>query len=473
MKNSISKNTANKKQLLGQYNTPEETVIKLFKTINNVDFSRYNFVEPSFGSGNIIKYVKKNCNFKHIFGVEIDTEYQSVADELNDDNTTLLFSNFYDVNLPKSNENPFFYFGNPPYRTPNESSKTHPKVIKNLKKKYSIKAIKEEAVFFILHTIDISPKNSEIYYILPKTIFQNPTKAFDGFRDIFKKTVTLKSLMDIDNFFENVDQDLVLCHFVCDNPSSSDYIIKYNNENVMLSDIWKDDVLTYNDIFKKTYLGSVPAESIFLSCKNETVDNFKQRLENIFNIDTSVTENNLISLLSYNGSPHLGELKKNNPKKIKTVVSYINEIKNNQTQSTDIFSDKSNYKTIKHRQELRFYFRHESLKKYNFVYLINSNPGKSFYFTGNPTKISTDYFGYTEYDVNRNSSPGALRTVPIDNIENNLTDEFKKFWKSKTKRPFTDIFEYLLLVSKSDWWDKRKKRLNKQYFCIPKDVILK
>ena len=86
MKNSISKNTANKKQLLGQYNTPEETVIKLFKTINNVDFSNYNFLEPSFGSGNIIKYVKKNCKFKHIFGVEIDTEYQSVADELNDDN---------------------------------------------------------------------------------------------------------------------------------------------------------------------------------------------------------------------------------------------------------------------------------------------------------------------------------------------------------------------------------------------------
>jgi hypothetical protein len=353
------------------------------------------------------------------------------------------------------------------------SSKTHPKVIKNLKKKYSIKAIKEEAVFFILHTIDISPKNSEIYYILPKTIFQNPTKAFDGFRDIFKKTVILKSLTDIDNFFDNVDQDLVLCHFVCNTPNTNDYIIKYNNEDVMLNDIWKDDVLTYNDIFKKTYLGSVPAESIFLSCKNETMDNFKQRLETIFNVNTIVTENNLVSLLSHDGFPHLGELKKNNPKKIKTVVSYINEIKNNPSHSMETFSDISNYKTIKHRQELRFYFRHESLKKYNFVYLINSNPGKSFYFTGNPTKISTDYFGYTEYDVNRNSSPGALRTVPIDNIENNLTDEFKEFWKSKTKRPFTDIFDYLLLVSKSDWWIKRKKKLNKQYFCIPKDIILK
>lgn len=471
MKNSISKNTASKKQLLGQYNTPKETVTRLFKTINFVDFSNYNFMEPSFGSGNIIEYVKENCNFKHIFGFEIDNEYQIVADKLNDDNTTLSFGNFYDVNL-KDVESPFFYFGNPPFRTPNESSKTHPEVIKKLKKKYSIKGIKEEAVFFILHTIDISPKNSEIYYILPKTIFQNPTKAFDGFRNIFKKTVTLRSLSDIDNFFDNVDQDLVLCHFTCNKPNSSDYNVKYNNEYVMLSDIWKDDVLTYREIFKKTYLGSVPAESIFLSCKNESIDNFKQRLEIIFDKNTDVSENNLISLLSYNGSPHLGELKKNNPKKIKKVVSYINEIKDNPKQSTDIFSDSSNYKTIKHRQETRFYFRHESLKKYNFIYLINSKPCKSFYFTGNPTKISTDYFGYTEYDVNRNSSPGALRTVPLDDIENNLTDEFKRFWEGKTKRPFTDIFDYLLSVSKSDWWIKRKKRLNKQYFCIPKDIII-
>jgi hypothetical protein len=470
MKNSVSKNTANKKQLLGQYNTPIETIKKLFNIV--IDYNKYDFVEPSFGSGNIIKYVKQTHNFRHIYGFELDTEYQWVVDELKDKNTTLLFKNFYDVDL-NNNDIPIFYFGNPPFRTPNESSKTHPDVIKKLKKKYSIKAIKEEAVFFILHTIDISPKGSHVYYILPKTIFQNPTKMFEGFRNIFSKNVTLKYLTDIDNSFDNVDQDLVLCHFVCEEPCSQDYIIKYNDNEVLLSDIWYDNVLTYNDIFKKTYLGSVPAESVFLSCKNETLNNFKERMELIFNCNTIVTENNLISLLSYEGLPHLGELKKNNQNKIKTVTSYINEVKNNLSQSKEIFSDINNYKMITHRQENRFYFRHDSLKKYGFVYLINSNPGKSFYFTGNPTKISTDYFGYTEYDVNRNSSPGALRTVPIKDIENNLTDDFKLFWGKMTKRPLTDVFEYLLYVSKSDWWNQRKKRLNKQYFSIPKDSILK
>jgi hypothetical protein len=348
MKNSVSKNTANKKQLLGQYNTPEKTVVKLFELIDEIDYKNFDFVEPSFGSGNILRYIKNNCKFNKIYGFELDSEYQLVLDELSSENTILEFKNFYDVDF-KQNEKPLFYFGNPPYRTPNESSKTHPEIIKSLKKKYSIGAIKEEAVFFILQTIDISPENSEVYYILPKTIFQNPTKAFEGFKNIFRKNVTLKSIIDVENFFENVDQDLVLCHFVCSIPKNNNYEIKYNEGKVFLNDIWKDDVFTYNDIFKKTYLGSVPAESIFLSCQNESLISFKERLENIFNDETTVNENNLVSLLSYEGQPHLGELKKNNLNKIKTVLSYINEIKNNVQQPKHIFSDISNYKTIKHR----------------------------------------------------------------------------------------------------------------------------
>jgi len=472
MKNSVSKNTANKKQLLGQYNTPENTVLELFKTINNIDFSQYNFIEPSFGSGNIIKYIKENCNFKHIYGYEIDNNYEYLLNEFNSENVTLKISNFYDVTCENQKE-PLFYFGNPPYRTPNQSSKTHPEIIKKLKTKFSIGAIKEEAVFFILQTIDISPFGSHVFYILPKTIFQNPTKAFNSFRNIFNNHVTLKSITDIDNIFDNVDQDLVLCHFICEKPKSKNYIVSYNEENVGLNDIWYDDVFTYNDIFKKTYLGSVPAESIFLSCNDESVDHFKQRIENIFNEDTIVNEDNLVELLSYNGVPHLGELKKQNKEKIKTILSYILEIKNNLTFEKDIFSDIENYKTINHRTKIRYYFRHEKLKKCNFVYLLNSSPKPSFYFTGNPTKISTDYFGYTEYDVNRNSSPGALRTVPIENIQNNIKDEFIAFWEENTNRPITDIFQYLLSVSKSEWWVKRKKRLNKQYFCIPKYIIIK
>ena len=67
MRNSTSKNTANKRQLLGQYNTPERTVIELFNNVKGYEFNNYIFLEPSFGSGNIIKYVKDKCNFiKHV-----------------------------------------------------------------------------------------------------------------------------------------------------------------------------------------------------------------------------------------------------------------------------------------------------------------------------------------------------------------------------------------------------------------------
>lgn len=471
MKNSTSKNSSSKKQVLGQYNTPEETIIELFKNIKGFDFNKYIFLEPSFGSGNIVKYVKDNCNFKKKIGYEIDDSYLYVIDTLQDNDTILEIKNFYDLKNNGSNE-PLFIFGNPPYRTPNQSSLTHPNVIKYLRGKYNVSGIKEEAIYFILQTIDISPTNSEVFYILPKTIFQNPTKAFKTFRDIFNTFVTLKSIVDIKNMFDNVDQDLVLCHFTCIKPEKNNYDVYYNGEDVKLNDIWYDDVFTYYDIFKKTYLGSVPAESVFLSCSGESLNEFKDRLQNIFDIDTIVNDNNLIELSSYDGYPHLSDLKNKKIDKIRTVVSYINQIKEREHFDLTIFSDENNYKIINHRKEMRYYFRHESLKSFDFVYLLNPNPQPSFYFTGNPTKISTDYFGYCEYDINRNSSPGGTRTVPINGIENNLKQQFIQFWNDNTDRPLVDIFEYLMEISKSEWWLKRKKIYNKQYFCVPKKIII-
>lgn len=471
MRNSTSKNSANKKQLLGQYNTPERTVIELFDSIKEYDFNNFIFLEPSFGSGNIIKYVKDNCNFiKHV-GYEIDKTYDIVIEDLKDKNTELEIKNFYDVKYD-GGEVPFFIFGNPPYRTPNQSSKTHPKVIQNLREKYGISGIKEEAVYFILHTIDISPTDSEVFYILPKTIFQNPTKQFNNFRKIFNNFVKLKSIRDIKNVFDNVDQDLVLCHFTCIKPEDGDYKIYYNDNQIKLSEVWYDNVFTYYDIFKKTHLGSVPAESIFLSCSGENLTQFKSRLENIFSDNTIVNEENLVELLSYNGEPHLTDLKKKKKEKILTVLSYINQIKNKRFFDLSIFTNEDNYKMINHRKENRYYFRHDSLKSFDFVYLLNPNPQPSFYFTGNPTKISTDYFGYCDYDINRNSSPGAVRTVPIEGIGDNLKEEFIDFWNKNTDRSIEDIFEYLLEVSKSEWWLKRKKKYNKQYFCVPKYIII-
>ena len=53
----------------------------------------------------------------------------------------------------------------------------------------------------------------------------------------------------------------------------------------------------------------------------------------------------------------------------------------------------------------------------------------------------------------------------------NLNTNFIEFWINHTDRPLTDIFNYLIGVSKSQWWKDRKNKLNKQYFSIPNDTI--
>jgi hypothetical protein len=472
MKNSTLKGTASDKVLLGQYNTPKQTVELLIKHIESIsdNFENCTFLEPSFGCGNIIEVIKEKYNFNKIIGFEIDPTYDSIIQKFDDSNVDLNIKNFYDVETLNI-DNCVVVFGNPPYRTPAQSLNNRKEEIKRIKEKYKIGAIKEEAIFFILKTIDLISEGSHVFYILPITILQNPTKAFKSFQNVFRRDAKILEVYDVKNEFPNVDQDLVLLHFVKKTHDTLDYTFKFNDDNKELSKfITEEDVFSYHQIFKKTYLGSVPCESIFLSCKGEPKEHFIVRIKNIFSTNTIVTEDNVIELLSFNGKPHLTALQKNNPDKKKTVTKNINTIKNSNI-DLNIFNNESNYKEILHRKEVRYYFRHESLKSFDFIYILNTNTDPSFYFTGNPTKISTDYFGFTDYDCNRNSSPGSIRTIPIENIEENIKDEFKKFWVENSTKPITEILNYLLDVSKSDWWKSRKIKLNKQYFSVPKNIL--
>ena len=116
----------------------------------------------------------------------------------------------------------------------------------------------------------------------------------------------------------------------------------------------------------------------------------------------------------------------------------------------------------------RFYFRHEFLKKAKFLYQLNPNPCKSFTFPGNPSSSSKDYFEIVEYDVNRNSGPGAQRTIPLDNIENNLTDYFKEYWQKNCGHPYQDVVKYIKHISNSEWYKNTKKNYERFYFGVPK-----
>ena len=264
----------------------------------------------------------------------------------------------------------------------------------------------------------------------------------------------MTGLVDITDEYPDVAQNLVIATFkvnqTVDKHVTHDYVIK--------------DSIVMSDIFKRTYLGSVPCEGIFLSCDKESKENFQKRMCDIFIRNSDIKQS-----LLYNGKYHLRAL--NNPttfdEKLKSLQNIVDTIKSNADVS--IFEDGNNYKTIAHRNDVRYYFRHKSLTNLNFIYIINSNPCPSFYYPGNPTKTSTDYFGFCDYDCNRNSSPGANRTIPLSGVDENIADNFLKYWEANTTAPISEIFDYIIHVSKSNWYKNCKQKYQRFYFGLPLD----
>ncbi len=478
-----NKNTQSKKYILGQFFTAPHICEDIIKDIvvepNDI------IIEPSFGSGNFLVALKKIQNKK--IGIELDRD---IFDEkLVDENTTLLNKNFYDFDIKTNSK--LIFVGNPPYRTPAHSLTTHKNFVLGLTKKYHIPGIREEAVFFILHTIDIINKNGgngEIHYILPTSILKNNSKFFNRFKEFLKKQcdfIRIKSIKGAE--FDGVAQDLVCLSlkviqnqndfFKVPQTEQSQKYVLVDDEYVNLDEylcLTSEDSIPFQKIFKQTFLGSVPCESLLMSVKNEPVEHFMHRLTDII-ADSCISTDILYNKLQYNKKFHLKVF--DNPtdssvvqKKLDIILSYVKNIQ--QKNILDEFMNINNYKEINVRDGVRFYFRCEKLKKKkNFVYEINPNPCKSFYFTGNPSHSSTDYFGFCNYDINRNVSPGANRTVPVDNLEDNLTDYFKKWWRSNTTEPYDEIFNYIIYVSKTNWYKKKKRDNKRFYFAIPIEFI--
>lgn len=466
MLKATQKDISDKKNTLGQFFTPDETISK---TMSNIDLSSIDtIIEPSYGSGNFLNYFLKNYKQKEIIGIELDEEYYREIKGVDTYN-----SNFYDFDLNLKNKSVAFV-GNPPYRTPAYSLSTHPKFVKDLMSKYEITGMKEEAVIFFVHTFDLLKQNNvkdfQIHYILPKVIFQSQSNSYLSFLKFLEDNLNLYMVQDVPSTFVGVDTDLVMVSYKNGKQQEN---IKYNNKEIKIGSFYgqTEEYWDYRKVFKKTYLGSVPAESIFLSIKGESKDNFKKRLTKIFT--NPVTIDSLKKDMLYNNQYHLKVLNGNNKTAIeakwKVILKYVQEIKSKNLITKEDLKNDDNYKQIQHRKETRTYFRLEELKKVSFVYILNSNPCKSFYFTSNPSKTSTDYFGFCDYDVNRNSSPGSMRTVPVKDIEDNLTQEFKDYWDKQTNNlPYEKIFDYMLHISNSSWYKDFKNKYYRIYFGVPK-----
>ena len=436
------------KNQLGQFMTPDV----ISQTI--VDRENYTgiIIEPSFGLGSFL--YKLECKYVNaqIIGIEYDPDLFSKYTG----QSTVHNESFYQFQLDEQTKADYITFvGNPPYRTPAFSLKSDDSgIVKALVKKYKLTGVKEEAVFFIAHAVDIIKSRNVpgmIHFVLPRTIFENSGAAFKNFRKFLDKHAPVTEIIDISEMYPGVSQPLCIVKFLINQKTT----VNLTQSRVL------SDTIEFQKIFKRTYLGSVPCESILLSNRDEPLDNFKLRLENIFQKNISLKDG-----LKFNNKYHLRALSSASAtEKFNILENYVTEIK----QKFDIseFSNVNNYKPIAHRSEVRWYFRNTGLKV-SFIYLLNSNPCPSFYFPGNPTKTSTDYFGFCDYDCNRNSSPGANRLVPLANVEDNVTDEFKEYWNNNTSEPITEIFNYISYIAKSAWYKEYKSKYQRFYFGLPK-----
>ncbi len=473
------KNIQDKKYILGQFFTPQNICNQF---ISSIDFSNALIIEPSFGTGNFLLSLKNLPNEK--IGLELDSELFS--NKLADTKTKLINQNFYDFTI--SIDKKLIFVGNPPYRTPAYSLTTHKDFISKLTKKHKVLGIREEAVFFILHTIDIistNGRNGEIHYIVPSSLLKNNSKFFTRFKEFLKQECHFAKITSLKGTeFDGVAQDLIFLSLYVKSNANTNRIgvdqkyVVVDGQEVDLDDYLclKDtDSIPFQKIFKKTYLGSVPCESLLMSAPNESREDFQRRIYSII-ADKEITTERLYQCLQFNGRFHLKifEGPHNSiavQEKLKKIFSYVHNIQEKRGILKE-FSKIDNYKEINVRKGVRYYFRCEKLKKgKNFVYELNPSPCRSFYFTGNPSYSSTDYFGFCEYDCNRNVSPGANRTIPIENFEENLTSFFKDWWYLNTDEPLSEVFNYIMFVAKTSWYKNMKRKNKRFYFSIPAKFI--
>lgn len=432
----VNKDIPTKVKQYGQFLTPPDVADFC---MSKVEIKADTIIEPSCGAGVFLDRIRARTSGE-IIAVELDPEVikQYTGSE------QIQLGNFYDFD--RRFDRPVQIIGNPPYKCPAYSLSTHRDKILAFRKKHDLPGMREEAVFFLLKCLELSDKVF-IDFILPKAIFKNNSKAFKKFIVFLERELRLVSCHDIDGEFEGVARNLVFASFESGGGTS-----EYFKE--------PDDFIDFRKIFKKTYLGSVPCESIFLSVRDEPKDHFRDRLIRLFSGE------DFYESLCFNGEPHLRAVKSKNQKKLEVLKSYLAEAQTLITR-TDL-ENYDNYKPITHREESRWYFRHDNLKRASFVYQINSNPCPSFYFPGNPSSSSKDYFGFCDYDINRNSGPGANRTVPIEGLEDNLQPEFKTYWLENTSLPFDRLFDYILHIANSSWYANMKRRFERFYFAIPK-----
>src|SRR3989338_10913475 len=231
------KNTQDKRYILGQFFTPPHICSRL---VAYIDFTDALIIEPSFGTGNFLSSVRNLPNEK--IGLELDSDIFS--DQFVNEKTKLLNENFYDFTIKTSKK--LLFLGNPPYRTPAYSLTTHKDTISKLTKKYNVLGIREEAVFFILHTIDIirtNGGNGEIHYIIPSSLLKNNSKFYTRFKEFLKEGCHFAKITSLKGTeFDGVAQDLIFLSLYVNQKTNTEQtcinqeLVVVDGQNVILDE---------------------------------------------------------------------------------------------------------------------------------------------------------------------------------------------------------------------------------------------
>lgn len=138
------KDIPTKKNSLGQFFTPKNIVDLC---IQHTKIETQLVIEPSCGQGVFLQPIRKLS--KNIIALEVD-ENLACSEQVRR-------INFYDFNDTCKDVT---FVGNPPFHTPAVSVTDNPvygrkDFIHKLLKKYDVKGIREEAVFFIMKSVDL------------------------------------------------------------------------------------------------------------------------------------------------------------------------------------------------------------------------------------------------------------------------------------------------------------------------------
>ena len=111
----------------GDFQTPDELIVKMFEILDSYKFSPDIIVEPTCGKGRIIKHSLSNFSQSKILGIEINKDYvKELVNEIGNPKVEIIkadiFNSFDLISQKIEKTSTALFIGNPPWITNSKNS---------------------------------------------------------------------------------------------------------------------------------------------------------------------------------------------------------------------------------------------------------------------------------------------------------------------------------------------------------------